>query len=582
MQTLQDEDEQIYSMLSRREAEYHFQLYRDASSTIPKIAEYLTRYLKDITLFHYSGHAGRDQLLLNDASANAAGIAKLLGRCPNLKLVVLNGCSTKGQVQALLHAGVPAVIATSAPVGDHTAKQFAITFFQAMSENHSSIGEAFEVAIGSAQLPNDQTLALEKKRGGFMVDDDLKAEEPLWGLYYREESDLEWKLPEKYTSKVFNSTMVKSLMVFLSNKPAIEAFFKTIPEDALDHWESKDTHLNEAQRVLEGSFAWVIGWQLRRLFAIAKEDKGIERKIKDYIHHCFITYRVSLQLVNFLLLSALWDHKKKRPDINTNLRCIQDFFGTRPLTHKELRQLLSKLCELFCDYELSFPLDELTKVQVAEYTNLESSFNKACKDMENILDLKDYGLGHCDTAEVSLAAILQAFPFFNTYKLVTIKRVEYEASRNKDPRFIKDFSVLEKKEASPLQRILKYDDKPSLTYALLFLNSKSSTNLFPFLMDYNALTNEPDFQIYLYECREGLNGIRYFSIKNEREETIYLGDAKAEVFEIQSEEQKKDLEKNMRMNLAIRQFEDAMNTLLDTKDCFQPASASSVTSFENV
>jgi hypothetical protein len=87
--TLQEEDDRVYQMLARREAERHFRLYRDSFTTILKIAEYLALYQDDIAVFHFSGHAGRDKLLLDDTAASAAGIAHLLGRCPNLKLAVL-------------------------------------------------------------------------------------------------------------------------------------------------------------------------------------------------------------------------------------------------------------------------------------------------------------------------------------------------------------------------------------------------------------------------------------------------------------------------------------------------------------
>ncbi len=193
--TLQEEDDRVYQMLARREAERHFRLHRDSFTTIPKISEYLALFQDDIALFHYSGHAGRDQLLLDDAAANATGIAQLLGRCPNLKLAVLNGCSTKGQVMALLEAGVPAVIATSAAVDDRTATQFAILFYQAMTDSHRSIGDAFQDAVASAQTQSGQALKAERTRGIALRTDARRAEEPLWGLYYREESDLEWKLP---------------------------------------------------------------------------------------------------------------------------------------------------------------------------------------------------------------------------------------------------------------------------------------------------------------------------------------------------------------------------------------------------
>ena len=133
-------------------------------------------------LFLYSGHAGGDRLLLESGDAQAAGVAALLGRCPNLKIVVLNGCSTAGQVKALIDAGVPSVIATSAPIGDETAKRFAIQFFTELSKNRRNIRESFGLALDAAQVYGK----IEGKvasRGAITDDDEIK---PLWGLYFNE------------------------------------------------------------------------------------------------------------------------------------------------------------------------------------------------------------------------------------------------------------------------------------------------------------------------------------------------------------------------------------------------------------
>jgi hypothetical protein len=155
-----------------------------------------------------------------------------------------------------------------------------------------------------------------------------------------------------------------------------------------------------------------------------------------------------------------------------------------------------------------------------------------------------------------------------------MKRVEYEQTRNSEPRYIKDFSILERKDAANLQRVLRYDNKPSLTYAMFFRNESTAINLFPFLLDYNALTYEQDFHIYFYECREGNNGLRYFSTKNEKTEIIRYQAAETNTREIKSDEQKNEDQKNIRLDLVIKQFEDALNTILDADVHFVAADSS--------
>lgn len=269
--TLQEEDGRVYQMLARREAERHFRLHRDSFTTIPRISEYLALFQDDIAVFHYSGHAGKSHLLLDEAEANAAGIAQLLGRCPNLKLAVLNGCSTKGQVEVLLEAGVPAVIATSAPVGDRTAAQFAITFYQAMADSHRSIGDAFEDAIASAQTQSGQALKAERARGIVLRKDDRQAKEPLWGLYFREESDLEWKLPlaayappATYTP---NEQLIEKLLEALA--PYDEAVRKIRAQEEL----GAERSAGEKKKAILKCLPHPVSQQLRKLMS---KEKGIE------------------------------------------------------------------------------------------------------------------------------------------------------------------------------------------------------------------------------------------------------------------------------------------------------------------
>ena len=115
--TLREEDDKACSLLSRRAGQGHYALHRDSCASLPKVAEQLLNYRDSLVAFLFSGHAGRDKLLMEDQDARAEGIAELLGLCQRLKLVILNGCSTGGQVERLLALpNHPAVIATSAPV----------------------------------------------------------------------------------------------------------------------------------------------------------------------------------------------------------------------------------------------------------------------------------------------------------------------------------------------------------------------------------------------------------------------------------------------------------------------------------
>jgi hypothetical protein len=112
------------------------------------------KYRDRIALFHFGGHADGDYLLLQSAleptPAYADGLATLLGQQRGLKLVFLNGCSTRPQVKRLLDAGVPAVVATAKPIVDVVAVEFAMAFYRALTTGGDGLNGGLSVAAAFA------------------------------------------------------------------------------------------------------------------------------------------------------------------------------------------------------------------------------------------------------------------------------------------------------------------------------------------------------------------------------------------------------------------------------------------------
>jgi hypothetical protein len=131
-------------------------------ASLERIYSIFQKHGDRIALFHFGGHADKDHLLLTSAfeprPAYAEGIATLLGQQRGLKLVFLNGCSTRHQVKRLLDAGVPAVIATARAIDDRAATKFAVAFYEALTTGSSDenrkitggcgLGRAFAAAEG--------------------------------------------------------------------------------------------------------------------------------------------------------------------------------------------------------------------------------------------------------------------------------------------------------------------------------------------------------------------------------------------------------------------------------------------------
>ena len=142
-----------------------------------------------IYIFHYGGHSDAEFLRLSGSHGRSDSLATLFGQQDNLKLVFLNGCSNQAQVEGLFAKGVPAVIATKAPVGDSEAYKLAEQFYKALAGG-KNIRQAFEAAAAYVQNEKPE---LDIRYRGIGIDKEDEKDFP-WGLYAQDESTLDWHL----------------------------------------------------------------------------------------------------------------------------------------------------------------------------------------------------------------------------------------------------------------------------------------------------------------------------------------------------------------------------------------------------
>lgn len=179
---LKAEHDYLLEVFSRRPDLRHTPLLY---SGIEQLLQFIQEYSADLQILHFGGHADGKQLFLEDQAGQGAGLARLLGTCPQLKLVVLNGCKTQAQADVYLAMGIPAVIATTCSVADGQATKFAQFLYRALA-NHQSIEHAFRQAMGAMEFAGEATSddgvvvyrGLERPKG------DDKAP---WKLYIQEE-----------------------------------------------------------------------------------------------------------------------------------------------------------------------------------------------------------------------------------------------------------------------------------------------------------------------------------------------------------------------------------------------------------
>ncbi|GAB4038014.1 carboxypeptidase-like regulatory domain-containing protein [Spirosoma gilvum] len=189
---LRREDDTIDRLLDPLSSQQHFQKIRDSFATTDSVASKIITYQESLCLFHYSGHAGSSALHLEDSPARAVGIAQLLARCPQLRLIFLNGCSTLEHIRLLREQNSQAaIIATSTPVQDTVATQFSIAFYRALV-NGTSLAEALERARLELQVKD--TAMIETIRGGVFTELE-EVSRNQWYFSTPNEITTQWRLP---------------------------------------------------------------------------------------------------------------------------------------------------------------------------------------------------------------------------------------------------------------------------------------------------------------------------------------------------------------------------------------------------
>jgi hypothetical protein len=518
--TLQEEDERLYGTLSLRVGQRHFWLHRDSFTSIPSIAQYLVLHQDDIVLFHFSGHAERDKLLLHgDVAANAAGLAQLLGRCPKLKLVVLNGCSTRAQADALLQAGVPAVIATSAPVGDRTATQFAITFYQAMGDRHDNIRDAFQSAIGAAQAQSAQPLDAQLQRGVSLDEEDELDDAPLWGLYYRDEGALEWKLPVAgYVPPLDyepNEKLVERLIAALA---PYHAEARKIKEDEDMGIERR---AGEKKKVILKSLPHPVSQQLRKLMS---KEKGIEDQTffdkpgADRLRQIGHTYATLIELLAFILLADFWQSLERKPGPEkpaASLAAIQALFARPPGDQQAFDSvaLIQSICQIMEANGLPFFLAEFPAASRAFAS--DTPLAAACR----FLDALRYraaspgGLDNAEaiqispTAEDKLSTVFAELSFLARYTLSSVRDIRVLKFRFPPaPRFNHRLVKLEQEfmELEEGQEVMdRYMDAASVILQPKAEEEERFLNLSPFIIDESAFDEKAELaKLFFFERYE--------------------------------------------------------------------------------
>lgn len=558
-----------------------------SSVSIEEIFRLFNRYQGRIALFHFAGHAGGEGLQLNQdfsesVTGHAGGLADLFKReveDGELQLVFLNGCSTKPQLEGLIAAGVPSVISTKFPIEDAKALHFANQFYRTLASSDqtdpfqkpASVEQAFDQAlaylktIGAAG--KNQTRAGRQQASG-----DAQTKEEPWTWH---STNGTWTLSAEVAEegKVFNEYLTRKLVEAIPTYSKYAKRFIHTVKDTPD-WESNGRMSGEAKKILTYSFVGVLGIQLRKLFAIGKDPNSMD-KYQRYISNGILTSKRALELLNFSLLSSLWDHLKQyKVELNREQReVLQSFFDHEfGFTVTEHFTLLIQLIQLFKDNKKELPISELESV--LPQLNEESDLAKACERLSELtrnLDKGQFELSDCFIAERQLTFILETLAFLAQYRMVSIKNVTYKEMRNAPPRYLHSFTVLgigRKQHEINAERV-NFVDAPISTQSILLFKGRryqQSINLFPFLIDLNSLTDETGAKVCFYSHQSLDDGsLNYQIMEDNAIENIAYHQTLKDEAELNQLMMDDDLRHAHNLDSVFLQFQEAKKVLLQSE-----------------
>lgn len=510
--TLREEEDKIYSYLIRRAQQGHFDVQRESFATIPKITERINLFKKELTVFHYSGHADEHSLIVEDGPAFATGITELLGQCPKLKLIILNGCATYGQLKELQKLKTnPVIIYTHAPVGDQAANLFATSFYRNLSDHYESIQNAFDTGISTAKSLN-KNISIQRGIGHANVSEPRST----WGLSSNDVFKLGWKLPAKQAIqgglKTFpNEVLLDKIM------PPLAVFDDGVKLVLTLEEQRGYTNILDRREAILKAFPHPLSEQLRKLIVPEKEDAheyynqiGLPR-----LRQLITTYETFIELLAFSFLAQLWEAFSDGADISigeipkSQLRRLfeADFNFQSTFSFLEIVQAVE---EIFRKNEINYFFDELNEKTQA--FTAKSSFRDAAtwlKQMRSRLQgisgtpVEEKELSQlCIAGEKYLAEVITHLCFFAKYHIVCIKDIGVLKFRHlKEPSFRHRIVRLIQRFVGLEEQYEEWDDfLESASVFFLHKNGdkKRILNLTPFVIDHNAFDPKASLTKLLY------------------------------------------------------------------------------------
>lgn len=372
--------------------------------------------------------------------------------------------------------------------------------------------------------------------------------------------------------QAFNETLTRRLLEAMQpHATAAERFMQRV--GTRPDWERNPKISAKAKEIIVYSYVGIIGIQLSKLMAIGQGAPS-EAKQKDYLQKCLHLAEYTLDLLNFALLSQLWDQQVQTPsdlpeDVAKAIRHRLDYDETSEMNLQHQLNLLIALYQYLANSSEGVALSDLKKLE--NHLQPESDLYKAVLALQALgvtLHQEQYTLLDCHAAERHLTEFLATFAFLCSYRMASIHDIGYREVRNSNPNFIHRYTSLgiDSKAQKDAEKVL-YIPETSFTDAVMLFKGehyRNGINLFPFVIDYNALSFEHGAMISLFKARRFEDDNLEYLFLESRERKILepqglLGENTAYEDILMDQEQRKRLNQDV----VVASFQQARDTILN-------------------
>ncbi|PHN02012.1 CHAT domain-containing protein [Flavilitoribacter nigricans] len=512
---LKEEHEEIEDLLSEGVKRKHYEVQLASSVAYSKIVKRIANFREELLVFHYSGHADQNTLLIDEKTIHGESIADLLGKCPNLQLVILNGCSTAGQVDRLLQLpSKPAVIATNVAIDDSSAKDFAIAFWRALSRQYCPLEEAFKWGMIAANQSDKGEV-----RGISPAKDEIQSEN-FWALFFPAEkkSRSRWKLPS--TRIEIENQLAPNELLLEKLPEAFAAFdhksYKKLKKindfrnsNFIEYSEKKKkiTRRNIIIKCLPAP----ISVQVEKLFC-KSENRDIHQVFYDKpstnrLRQLLLTYQTAMELPAFTMLAQLFDlliQTESKIQIHKGQYETVNRFLSKPNKSSLLDiyfPTLQMVGEILEQHDMPLFIPELAEFILYNQADFQDAFEGLEKmrqrDLHELDSLET--AQSCGEAEAMLACVLNHLSFLANYSMFYVRNISVLYNRHANPaKYLHNISKLTFRNREGIAS----DDKTLEHFfpresVLLERKQKSDIldnylNLAPFVIDENAYLSKKD------------------------------------------------------------------------------------------